>query len=411
MIINNHEVCLINPPSLFLNIPNAYPPTGLMYLGTALESNGFKVKIVDLCNDKNWKKTVGNLEGDIFGVTCVTSNYNSAKKIINLLPKKAIKIIGGSHPSALPKETFKDANCHVVIGEGEDIITKIIKEKKPKIWNGGLIDVNKYPIPARHLIDVDYYHPEMSGGKSTSVYTSRGCPYNCNFCFKLTGNLVRYRNNNNILMEISECKVKYGYKNIVFGDDNFLLNRKRVFELCKGLVKLDINFKCIGRSDHVDKKFLQFLYDHGCTEINFGVESGSQRILNLMNKKENVIDNKNAILWAKEVGLIVKAFFVVGFPGENEKSIEETKKFILDTKPDKWLLSQFAPLPGCDVWLQPKKYGITWISKNWDDYVLVGKGGKGGITFETNELKKDDFERMHNDLYTFLSDKLGDMKR
>ena len=79
--------------------------------------------------------------------------------------------------------------------------------------------------------------------------------------------------------------------------------------------------------------------------------------------------------------------------------------------PHKWLLSQFAPLPGCDVWFHPKKYGITWLNKNWDDYVLVGQGGKGGITFETHNMKKEDLINMHNDLYTFLSDTLGNMNR
>ena len=408
---NNIEVNLINPPSLFLNIPNAYPPIGLMYLGASLEYHGFKVKIIDLCDDKNWENTVKNLVGDVFGLTCVTSNYNAAKNIINLLPKDSIKIIGGPHATALPMETFKDVKCHLVVGEGENVISGIFQEKTPRIWNGGLIDVNKYPIPARHLVNINYYQPEMSGGKSTSVYTSRGCPYNCNFCFKITGNKIRYRDNKNILEEIIQCKEKYGFRNIVFGDDNFLLNRKRVMKLCKELIKFDLNFKCIGRCDHVDKDYLKFLYDHGFTEINYGVESGSQRMLDLMGKKEKVEDCKNAINWAKEVGLIVKAFFVVGFPGENKESINETKRFISETMPNKWLLSQFAPLPGCDVWLNPKKYGITWITHNWDDYVLVGHEGKGRITFETNKLKKDNLVKMHDELYYYLCDKLGDMKR
>ncbi|MCK5547663.1 MAG: radical SAM protein, partial [Thermoplasmata archaeon] len=266
-------------------------------------------------------------------------------------------------------------------------------------------------LPARHLVDINRYEPEMTGGRSTSIYTSRGCPYNCNFCFKITGTKVRYRAVDNIMAEINECKEKYGIKNVVFGDDNFLLNKKRVIELVKELVKLDVNFKCIGRSDHVDREYLQLLKDHGCTEINYGVESGSQRMLDLMNKKETVEDSKNAIVWAKELGLIVKAFFIVGFPGENEETIKETKDFIKETAPHKWLLSQFVPLPGCDVFIHPEKYGIKWISRDWDDYVLVGKEGKGGITFETEDLTREKLINMHDDMHNFLMDTLGDMKR
>ncbi|MEW5936997.1 MAG: radical SAM protein [Candidatus Thermoplasmatota archaeon] len=410
-VVFEMRVVLINPPSLFLNIPNAYPPTGLLYLGAALEAKGAEVEIVDLCDDPNWEQTVKGLGGNIFGVTCVTPNYNSAKKIINLLPEDSIKMIGGAHATALPQETFKDLKCHVIAGEGEEMIYDVAQDEVPKLWNCGLVDVNKYPIPARHLVDVRRYEPEMTGGKSTSIYTSRGCPYNCNFCFKITGSIIRYRNKDNVIAEIVDCRDNYGIKNFVFGDDNFLLNRKRVMGLVKELDCLDINFKCIGRSDLVDKEYLQFLFDHGCTEINYGVESGSQRILDLMNKRERVKDSKNAILWAKEVGLVVKAFFIVGFPGEDETSIQETKKFILETQPHKWLLSQFVPLPGSDVFKYPEKYGITWISQNWDDYVLVGRGGKGGITFETKDLNKERLIRMHDDLHNFLMDTLGDMGR
>jgi radical SAM superfamily enzyme YgiQ (UPF0313 family) len=405
------EISLINPPSPYLNIPNAYPPTGLMYLGAALESRGFDVRIIDLCDDTDWVEATKKLEGRVFGVTSVTPNYLTAKRIIELLPTDAIKMIGGPHPSALPREVFEDLGCHVLVGEGEDTIADMIIEKEPRIWNGGLVDVNKFPIPARHLVDINRYEPEMSGGRSTSIYTSRGCPYNCSFCYKITGTKVRYRNVDNIIEEIVECRDKYNISNFVFGDDNFLLNRKRVNGLAKELARLDINFKCIGRSDHIDKGYLQFLRDHGCTEINYGIESGSQRMLDLMNKKESVESGRNAIVWAKEVGLIVKAFFIVGFPGEDEQSIRETKKFVEETRPDKWLLSQFVPLPGCDVFLNPEIYGITWLSKNWDDYVLVGKGGKGGITFETKDLSRDRLLEMHDELHDFLKDTLGDMGR
>ncbi|MCK5548530.1 MAG: cobalamin B12-binding domain-containing protein, partial [Thermoplasmata archaeon] len=142
------KVILINPPSLFLNIPNAYPPTGLMYLGAALESRGIEVSIVDLCDDKDWAGTVGRLDGDVFGVTSVTPNYKSAGKIIEMLPEDSVKMIGGAHSSALPNETFEDLNCHVLTGEGEDIIAEMINGGKPRIWEGGLVDVNKYSLPA-----------------------------------------------------------------------------------------------------------------------------------------------------------------------------------------------------------------------------------------------------------------------
>jgi len=132
------------------------------------------------------------------------------------------------------------------------------------------------------------------------------------------------------------------------------LNARRAGVICEAMRRLGVRYRCIGRADRLGGDLLKMLAETGCAEISFGVESGSQRILDAMDKRVTVERQKKAIMDAKRAGLVVKAFFVVGFPGENSESIEETKRFFSDATPDKWLLSVFSPLPGSEAWRNPK---------------------------------------------------------
>jgi len=404
------HIILINPPSPYLKDDRAQPPMGLLYLAANLEKQGYYVDVEDLAGRSDWEQRTAELEADVFGVTCPTPNFFIAKKISQILPSESLKIVGGPHPTVLPEETLRRTKFNVVIRhEGEVILPKILEsyekgEKLQRIYEGGLVDLDSIPVPARHLVKIHEYHPEMEGGGAVTIFTSRGCPMRCAFCWKLTGETIRFRKIDNVINEVKCVVNDYEFKNIIFEDDNFCVDHVRVKKIFNGIKSLGVNIRICPRVDTVNREMLKFLRESGVTEISFGVESGSQKILDLMKKKTTVKINEKAVLEAKEAGMLVKIYLIVGFPGETEETLEETKQFVKRTRPDKWLLQNFVPYPGTDVWNNPEKYGITWMSGDYSRYYTVGRGGKGGVVFRTHELDEEKIRKFHDDLYDFLMD-------
>jgi anaerobic magnesium-protoporphyrin IX monomethyl ester cyclase len=407
--VKHYRVVLINPPSPYLANDAAYPPTGLMYIGAVLEKAGHDVAIIDLSGNPDWESVVSTLEGDLFGITCVTPNFNLVRKISFLLPPDRPIIVGGVHPTFLPEETLEKIRCDAVVqGEGEVAILEVIEDLRRRAlkrkYEGGIVPVQAIPKPSRHLVDLRRYQP--GGELTTPIYTSRGCPYRCHFCSKITESKFRVLPLQHILGEIEET-MTYGYRHLVFGDDNAAIRPGRLKELLQSIIPLGISFRLNQDARRVDEEILSLAKKAGCKEISFGIESGSQKMLDVMNKRTTVERSKSAILKVREQGLKVKAYFMVNFPGETEQTVEETLRFVEDTQPDKWLLSSFAPLPGSDTFQSPEKYGITWMSSNWEDYYLVGKGGSFQPCFETEELTRERQVILHGLLYRGLQERLN----
>lgn len=403
------KIILINPPSPYLANDAAYPPSGLMYIAAVIEKLGHYVSIVDLTGGIEWEKKASELDADLFGITCVTPNFKIVQKIAQILPESKPVVIGGVHPTYLPEDTIKNIRCNTIIrGEGEIVIVDLIRDLENSAlqcsYNGGLVPVEAIPIPARHLVDLCKYRP--GGVLTTPIYSSRGCPFDCSFCSKVTGRRYRVLPITRVVEEIEQVK-QFGFNNILFGDDDIAIKPKRLKELMKTIINKNIKFRLNQDARDINKEILLIAKEAGCYEISFGIESGSQKMLDFMNKHVTIEANKKAILETKENGIIAKAYFLVNFPGEDERTIEETLKFAQETRPNKWLLSSFAPLPGSDTFHNPKKYGITWMSDNWEDYYLVGKDGSFKPCFETKELSIDKQRYLHDLLYKSLKEILG----
>jgi anaerobic magnesium-protoporphyrin IX monomethyl ester cyclase len=263
--------------------------------------------------------------------------------------------------------------------------------------------LDSLPFPARHLLDLSSYHREVEGKKVTSVITSRGCPYTCNFCCKdVHGTKVRLRGVDDVINEIKEIKKNYGFESFIFYDDIFTLYRKRLSNLCDQLKDLNITFRCNGRAGINTFEDYVKLKEAGCEEIAFGIESGSQKILDKINKRTTVEKNIESIINAKKAGLTTKAFLIVGFPGESQKTVNETKAFMNKANPDKFTVFAFVPLPGCDVWKHPKEYGILKMSDDWDQFFNIAGNYEGGYSFTTKELDFPKIQMLHDDLVSYL---------
>jgi len=407
------KVALVNPPQLNSIDDRLDPPLGLMYIAGSLEREEISVSINDLAGRKveEW----GNLidDADIYGMTIFSSSFNVSRdisKFIKARNKDAIIVAGGPHPTSLPDQTIDTGDFDYVIQrEGEEAFPKLIRSlsagnSSDKIITAEQIkDINLLPRPARHLVDISSYTREVEGEQATSIITSRGCPYTCSFCCKdIHGRKVRFREAEDIIDEVRGIQETYGVNSFVFYDDIFTLNRKRLEVLCEEFKNMDLTFRCNGRSGANTFEDYVKLREAGCKEIAFGIESGSQEILERVNKGTTVEMNTKTITEAKRAGLLTKAYLIVGYPGETQETIDETKKFMEITDPDKFTLFQFVPLPGSDVWKNPDKYGVTEVNNDWDEFYNIAGQYEGGNSFRTAELTPERITYLHDDLLNDL---------
>jgi radical SAM superfamily enzyme YgiQ (UPF0313 family) len=405
------RVALINPPSPYLANDESYPPSGLMYLAASLEAVGHDVEILDFAGGRNWRAELPKVEADLYGVTCVTPNFNTVRDICVFIHDQMERpvIVGGAHPTFMPADTLTNMRCDAIVrGEGEVVVRRVMEDLKrghhQRNYYGGNVSIEDIPVPARHLVDLHRYTP--GGEKATPVYTSRGCPWNCAFCSRITGRTYRALPVKRVVEEVEEVK-SLGFDMVVFGDDNIRVNPHRLRELLWALKPLDISFRLNQDARAIEEDIIALAADVGCVEISFGIESGSQRMLDAMSKRVTVEENRRAIEVCHRHGIEAKAYFIVNFPGEDVKSVNETLDFADETRPDRWLLSNFAPLPGCDVFSHPERYGVTWLSHDWEDYYLVGRGGSFRPCFRTEELTFARQRQLHDLAYGELKEILG----
>lgn len=352
------KVVLINPPQEGLQNPTAYPPLGLCYLGSVLIEAGIKVEAVNLANS-----TTNEIPtGDFYAISCVSATYPEVVELSkNLVKRDSGKVvIGGAHPSVMPIQTGIDSSCdYVISGEAEYALRDLVvgKINTQIIYAGIINNLDELPFPARHLFKkeevVDYsgIHGQENGKGATTIISSRGCPMKCSFCCRghEMYSKFRFRSQRDIKREIEEIMDNYSISHFRFIDDAFTANSWRVSNLCEVLRGLGITWMCITRADWINRELLEAMKDAGCTEVDFGMESGSQWILNAMNKHIKVEQNINAVKLTRETGIRVKAYLMCDYPGETEKDITLTKRFMCEAKPDKYTLSSYTALPGSSI--------------------------------------------------------------
>jgi len=369
------RIALINPPSPFLEEMNIQPPLGLLYVAAVFEQFGQEVSIFDY-----GVKDYGVLDGyDIYGFSAASPQYPHA---VNLAKKvDGYKVIGGPHVSSIDdEEACWDA---VVKGEAETTIPFLLRRPKKKFVISGhpLKDLDLIPFPARHLVDLGQYIRKVGGKRAATLICSRGCPYNCAYCCKKSSGSYRRRSVANVIAEVDELINRYKYYAFLFVDDSFTIDKRWVVNLCSELKKRNVIWRCWTRVDLVDQATLNSMADGGCIEIAYGIESGSDEMLESMGKHTTTEQGYLAVKMAKQAGMKVKAFLMAGFPTETAKTIAETIHFVEKTEPETWSLGTFTPLVGSDVWKHPEKYGIKKINEDFTEMYMIGKAGKGGKSF------------------------------
>jgi len=370
-------------------------PLGLAFLAGVTRHAGYETHIVDSeilgLTPEETCDAIMSYKPDVVGFTAVTISVHNAAtvaRLINNIDKKVITLLGGHHISAVPKETMKlfpEFNIGV-LGEGEATIVELLatlknssnlKEVKGLVLREGdsflftgkrerVKDLDSLPLPAWDLLPKisEHYCPPVHTVKklpASTLVTSRGCPGQCVFCARIVyENKGTYFSAGRVMDMVNDFYYNYGIREIQFRDDNFTVFRKRLLELCKKLknANLDLVWSSTGRVDTVTPEVLKAMKEAGCWQIWFGIESGSQRILDLTQKGTTIEGIRKAIKWTREAGIKPCGFFIIGHPGETKESIQETIKFGLDLDLAEIHATFMTPFPGSDLYLTYEKYGI-----------------------------------------------------
>jgi len=378
-------------------------PLGLAYLASAVRNAGHEVVILD-CEPLKYSssdviKFMKDAAFDVAGISFMTPMYLNAVQLIKKIRKafpKVIIVVGGAHVTIMPDVTLKEnpAIDYAVIGEGEVSFVGLLRtlgrgedvgavkgisfRKEGKVVftppQEFVKDIDSLDLPARDLLPMEKYCPAPTYYKRLPAYiilSSRGCPYRCTYCSKISGRLYRHHSVGRVMEEVGLLIDKYGAREIIFRDDTFTVDKSFVRQLCAEIIRRKINKKvewtCMTRVNLVDKSLLQLMRKAGCWGIHFGVESGSQRLLDLIEKDITIEQVKKVFRWTREVGIETKAFFMLGLPTETYEDSIRTIEFAKELDPDWVQFTITIPYPGTKLYDIAKANG-TLKSLNWEDY-------------------------------------------
>jgi magnesium-protoporphyrin IX monomethyl ester (oxidative) cyclase len=268
-------------------------------------------------------------------------------------------VLGGAHTNApqVREKAFDDGFTYIIVGEGEKAMEHILNSnlKKRSTIFGERVTKDELGdlLPDRDALNISEYGYPLSGGKALTMMTARGCPYKCQFCSSADTKYA-FRPIDSIVKEVDLLVNKYGVNRILFTDDVFTLNYKRLKDLSMELRSYmpesmgGLRWRCYSRTD-MKLKGLEIMADGGCIEVGAGVESGSPDVLELVMKRTNPKSNVEFINATKQVGIKANTFLMVGLPGESPKTIEETRKWMEDARPEVFGYNIYTPMPDSPI--------------------------------------------------------------
>lgn len=392
------NVLLVDP---LIDSANVYPSLGLMYIAAVLENTDLDVNIMEMCFlKKPWvdlEKILSSLEIEIVGVTSTTFTFPDAVKVaktVKAVSKDSTVISGGIHATFTAIETLQSIPEFdiVVVGEGERTMLELCRTLNSdgdigKVngiafrKNGEIIktpqrafirNLDTLPFPNRNLVSMKKYR-EIEN--ITPLATSRGCPYKCVFCASraMWGQIVRLRSPNSVVDEIEEIIENHNFDAVSFTDDVFTINKKRTYKICAEILNrgLNVEWECSTRTDLLTRDLLQKMKKAGCRAVFMGIETGTQQILNTLNKGTTLKQAEKAVKWARKADIESRLSFMLGCPEENKKMSLKTLEFaekLVDQGADTVCFSFLKPYPGTQLAMKPEKFGITYIDRDWRKY-------------------------------------------
>ncbi|OLS27737.1 MAG: Threonylcarbamoyladenosine tRNA methylthiotransferase MtaB [Candidatus Heimdallarchaeota archaeon LC_3] len=406
----NSRILLIHPSFKYTGTDNF--PLGLGYVAAILKKQGYQnITVVDEQKYQIGKDQIERIfKPEIVGISLTSPSFPRTKNILKSIKKirqnkQPLIILGGVHPTFRIEECLEAGGDIIVRGEADNTLLQLFSGviKSLDEVNGisffdhdnfmikhnsdteQITDLDTVPFPARELFKKENY-------SVMSTTTSRGCPYNCNYCSATTywNNRVRYHSVEYVVNELASI-ADLGYKLVIFEDATFSVNFKRTEAICQELIENEriksLVWSCETRPDRLNSDLLNLFDQSRCIMINLGVESASDEVLRINNrnvKLENVID---AIQTGKKLRSTIQVMMIFGLPGENQQSVKETINFLETYKPDRVLLSLATAYPGTELDHTTNRIDLPleWRKK------FVGHGGDqhSPLYFPENMLKEE----------------------
>lgn len=385
---NRAPICLIIPPSVFLLDERVFVSLGILKVASVLEQNGYHVEMLDLSGIRDYQAAIRDYLAtssiQIFGITSTTPQMpqvtDITREIREVRPNAKI-ILGGPHVTlihtAARKERIRNYHARaskamrfleqeydvLVSGDGEKAILEALRPGAPKLVNANELksplfisrwEFDTSPFPARHLIDMSSYYYEIDRFPATSLVAQLGCPFSCGFCGGRESpclRVVRIRSTESILQELASVHETYGYTGFMFYDDELNVN-PNFLELLEGLVDLQLqlgtrfHLRGFVKAELFNERQAKMMYQAGFRWILSGFETGSPRILENINKRATRDDNTRCVETARMYGLKVKALMSLGHPGESLETVDQTRDWLLEVKPDDVDVTIITPYPG-----------------------------------------------------------------
>jgi anaerobic magnesium-protoporphyrin IX monomethyl ester cyclase len=447
------RVCLINPPRIQPKAwgkPNVFPPIVIATVAAVLEKT-HRVSIIDAPTE-GWEnlleldetkyrvglsaetiaKRIADWNPDVVVLEIPFSGWSKTAFEVASIAKKENKniivVLFGLHPSSRPNDCLQNLDVDfVVVGEPENTISELVNSLEQKKHNLREIDglgfrengeavltgkravienLDTLPFPARHLLPMEVYAKAVKQNPLrgeihkpyTIVITSRGCPYSCVFCSSCVvwGKKWRPRSPKNVVDEIEQVIKNFGIQQIDFSDDNMSLDKQRMAEICDSIVKRRLKFEWFTpngiRADTLDEPLLRKMKNAGCKKIRIAPESGVQRIVDDVIKKNLDLKTvEQAVILCKRIGIKVGCFFVIGLIGETKADIEKTINFAYKLKrlgADTFIFSIAMPLYGTAFYEQAKQKGF--LREGFCDYALAATEPQ----VETPEFSAEDLQML-----------------
>jgi radical SAM superfamily enzyme YgiQ (UPF0313 family) len=446
---------LISPPSTLEDFfgklsetGSLQQPLGVAYLSSYLKQGGQTVQLIDAATLRltipRLISEVKSFHPDMIGISAVTPSYIRTSKVAQKLKEEigVPIIVGGAHVTSLPFETLSDPSFdYGVMGEGELTALELLetiesgkdlsnvkgivyrdsatKEVKITPRREYIKNLDALPFPDREsLPPLTEYHPSQSSYRRLPLGTlisSRGCPHHCIFCDRAVfGNSYRARGGLNVVDEIELLIEKHGAREVRFWDDTFNLLPPRVKAICKEIRdrKLDIEWSCVARVSNMTQEMLHSMREAGCWQVDYGVESGNPDVLKSIHKGITMDLVRRAVRLSRANGLRVRAFFMLGLPGETEETMQQTIDFAKSLDLDVAVFHIATPLPGTELFKIAKERGELSQEVTWDKYLMFSAEELPYVTKTlTKEVLREYSKKAYKEFYMRPRFILGQVSR
>jgi len=427
--MSKSKVLLFNAPIVLekkdvLEMESIYPRISIASLAAYILQNNINVSIIDPqasdLSPEDVKDRVRKLNPNFVGISAFTEEIHDANytaELVKQIDPNITTVIGGPHSSAMPIETLKEFKFFdiAVFGEGEQTLVDIVSEKELKAIKGiayrfgkevklnekrSLItNLDSLPFPAWQLYNLDRYRGKSlssgfgkkDGKLELQVESARGCPFNCIFCYRIAGRMIRFKSPQRVVDEVERNVNEFRATKIHFVEGTFGVNKDLAIETCNEIIRRKLNKKITwstgGRVDVVTEELLSKMKEAGCEYIGFGVESGVPELLKIMGKNTTLDQIVNAFKLCKKIKIKSEAEFIIGHPFENEETVLKTIEFAKNLEANHATFAIMVPFPGTTV-REMARDGVGGLKILSNDWRIYGKQIGGSLELEILPLKK-----------------------